>query len=133
MKDDIKRFVEIASSDDAFKRQLRSMAEQPRSQVIAECIAYGKLHDLDLDESDFNPNRHVELDPKELASVVGSSNAGADCAIVGFGWGGTQISSDGAQGGVNSCYIIGVGFGETTEKLIDPDLEHRKEEQGRAF
>ncbi len=132
MSDDIKQFVEIASHDEAFKRQLHAMAEQPRSQVITECINYGKAHGLTLERDDFNPDRHVELDPRELAGIVGSSNAGADCAIVGFGWGGTQQSADGPQGGVNSCYVIGVGFGETTEKIIDPDMEERKEEQERA-
>ncbi len=132
ISDDVQQFVEIASHDDAFKQQLRSMAEQPRYQVVQECIMYAKQHGLDLDEEDFNPSKHVELDPKELAGIVGSSNAGADCAIVGFGWGGTQVSADGPEGGVNSCYVIGVGFGETTEKVVDPDLEERKERQGRA-
>ena len=132
MSGDIKRFVELASNDEAFKNQLHAMAEQPRYQVIQECINYGRQHGLDLDEDDFNPNKHVELDPEELAGAVGSSNAGADCAIVGFGWGGTQISAEGPQGGVNSCYVIGVGFGETTEKLVDRDMEERKERQGRA-
>ena len=132
VSDDVKQFVELASHDEAFKNQLHAMAEQPRYQVVQECIMYAKAHGLNLDEDDFNPNKHVELDPAELAGVVGSSNAGADCAIVGFGWGGTQTSAEGWHGGLNSCYVIGVGWGETTEKVVDPDMEERKEREGRA-
>lgn len=93
MNENIRKFLELASSNEEFKNKLNSATKE-------SIIALAREQGIELTDADFGPTSEVSDD--ELNTVAG----GNACACV-LGGGGT------GSAGQKTCACVGVGFGKT--------------------
>ena len=106
MTDNMKKFLEAASKDEALKAEVNALAEKfdrksaDENALKAAAIELAAKHGFTLTDDDFKPSEMTELTEDEMKAVAGGTGCG--CAI--FGGGG-----DG-EGGVD-CFCAAGGAG----------------------
>ena len=99
MTDNLKKFLEAASSDEALKNELQAFADSTSKDMKAATIEFAAKHGFTLTEEDFESSEMEELTEDELEAVAGGV-AHCGCGIAGGGAG------DGRSCG---CGFIGIG------------------------
>lgn len=98
MTENMKKLLEVASSNEEFRNKLVSLSRE-------DVIALAKEQGIALTDADFES--HSEISDDELTNVAG----GQTCVCV-FGGGGT------ASEGQKNCLCVSVGFGYMKDQLI---------------
>ena len=93
MTDNMKKFLEAASKDEALKAELKALADgkpEDAEAVKAATIEFAAKHGFTLTDDDFKPSEITELTEDEMKAVAGG--AGCGCGV--FGGGGNEGDDD---------------------------------------
>ena len=118
MTDNMKKFLEAASKDEALKAEVNALAEKfdrksaDENALKAAAIELAAKHGFTLTDDDFKPSEMTELTEDEMKSVAG----GATCSCSPEGSGkGTFLDCDcfgiGDGKGVGGCACVYGGWG----------------------
>ena len=120
MTDNMKKFLEAVSSDEALQKEFKVLADSATKEVDAHKSAIVELaakHGFTLTEDDFKPSEMGELSEDEMKAVAGGSECG--CAIYGGGGGDLTCACVWGVGGGSSnaghkgmCACVGGGYGD---------------------
>ena len=97
MTDNMKKFLEAASSDEAMKDELQAVADSTAKNAETAVMEFAAKHGFTLTEEDFESSKMEELTEDELEAVGGGSCA---CFVGGGG---------GGDGLLCVCPLVGVG------------------------
>ena len=103
MSDNMKKFLELVSKDEALKKKLQTLNDMEPEKAIQAGIALAKELGIELSEADFaNEKSDGELNDDELDAV-----AGGDCGCA-FGGGGSGTDNYGKE---YTCGCVAYGEG----------------------
>lgn len=99
MPENVKRFLEIVSKENALIERLRALNEE--TEIIAMAAEFGIV----LTAADFGLPEG-EMSTRELADVTGGADSGGCGCLLAGGGGGTQMDGD-----TYGCACVGYGQG----------------------
>ena len=118
MSENMKKFMELASKDEALKKKLQALNDMEPADAIQAGIALAKELGIELTEADFDRKKSDgELSDDELDAVAGGGGCG--CPAVGGGHGTNRnnynydcacvVAGAGGDGENCACFIGGGG------------------------
>ena len=114
MSDNMKKFLELVSKDEALKKKLQALNDMEPAKAISAGITLAKELGIELSEADFAKEKSGDgLSDEELDAVAG----GGDCACIAGGGGTVYDDSEhfcpcivyGQGSDICFCAVIGVG------------------------
>ena len=103
MTDNMKKFLEAVSKDEALREEFRALADsKDDSEARTAAIDFAASHGFTLTEDDFKPSEMTELTEDEMKAVAGGAACACMCTDGGEG-SGYGISCD--------CGWLGLGAG----------------------
>lgn len=113
MTENMKKFLELVSKDEALQAKLKEMEGKTQEEIQKTTMGLAAEQGIMLKEDDFNREETGELSEDELETVVGGGKC--YCAFVGGGSGETEKGSWWC-----GCYSQGLGFGGSSNNCYCP-------------